>query len=128
MPIYEYRCTACRRRSSLFFRSLSAAEQGRSACPHCGSASLEKLVSRFAPIRSEEEALESMADPSRFGDVDESDPRSVARWARRIGQEMGEDLGPEFEQAIDEMEAGDMPSDEEDGAAADDVAGDDLDF
>ena len=46
-----------------------------------------------------------------------------------MGQEMGEDLGPEFEQAIDEMEAGGLAGEgeEEGGAPADDAAGDDLD-
>ena len=49
-----------------------------------------------------------------LADVDENDPRSVARFARRMRNEMGEELGPDFDQAIDQMEAGEMP--EENGA------------
>ena len=53
-------------------------------------------------------------------DVDENDPQSVARWARRMREESGEDLGPEFDEMIGRMEAGEMPDesfadDEDDG-------------
>ena len=44
MPIYEYRCAACRRRSSLFFQSFSAAERAEPRCEHCGSADLARLI------------------------------------------------------------------------------------
>jgi hypothetical protein len=80
------------------------------------------MLSRFAFLRSDEDRLETLADPDRFGGFDENDPRSVARWARRMGQEMGEDLGPEFDEAIEQMEAGEMPED-----LADDGAGSALD-
>ena len=107
MPIYDYRCQGCGRRISLLFQSYAAAENA--TCPHCGSTDLSRLVTRFAVVRSEESRLENLADAESFGDLDEEDPRSVARWARRMGQEMGEDLGPEFDEAIEQMEAGEMP-------------------
>lgn len=107
MPIYEYRCRRCRRVNSILVRSFSA--EVNPVCSHCGGTDLDRLLSRFAFHRSEEDRLESLADPDRFGGFDENDPRSVARWARRMGAELGEDLGPEFEDAIDQMEAGDMP-------------------
>jgi len=66
-------------------------------------------------MKSEESRLEDLADPSNLGDLDENDPKSIARWARKMGQEMGEDLGPEYEEMIDRMEAGEMPDDEEMG-------------
>jgi putative FmdB family regulatory protein len=113
MPIYEYRCHGCRRRVSVFFRSFNST--GAPVCPHCGSTDLTKLVSRFAVMKSEESRLEDLADPSNLGDLDENDPKSIARWARKMGQEMGEDLGPEYEEMIDRMEAGEMPDDEEMG-------------
>lgn len=61
-------------------------------------------------------------DAAMFGDVDENDPRSVARWARRMGEQMGEDLPPGFEEQIARMEAGEMPDDDEfgDGGFGDD--------
>ena len=125
MPIYEYRCDDCGRVSRLFLRSFSAEPALR--CTRCSGTRLRKLVSRFAVMRSEESRLEDLADPSTFADVDENDPRSVARWARRLGKEMGEDLGDDFDEAIEQMEAGEMPGDGEDYAMSD-SGGPDLDF
>ena len=117
MPIYDYRCGSCRRRSSLFYQTFSAAETAQPRCEHCGSEAVTRLVSRVAVMKSDDSRLEDMADPSAFGDVDENDPRSIARWARRMGDQMGEDMGDDFKEMVDQMEAGEMP-DEADGAAA----------
>jgi putative FmdB family regulatory protein len=100
MPIYEYDCTDCRRRVSLLVLRPSAAEPPR--CPRCGSTALTRLMSRFATIKSEEARLESLGDPGAFGDVDENDPASVARFMKKMGREFGEDLGDDFDEAIDE--------------------------
>jgi hypothetical protein len=53
--------------------------------------------------------LEDLADPASLGDLDESDPRSVARWMRKMSDEVGEDMGPEFEEVVDRLEAGEDP-------------------
>ena len=118
MPIYDYRCAACRRRVSLYYQTFSAAAAAVPTCSNCGSTDLERLVSRVAVLKSEESRLDDLADPSALGDLDESDPRSVARWARRMGDQLGEDLGDEFDEMVDQMEAGEMP-DEAEGAGGD---------
>jgi hypothetical protein len=49
--------------------------------------------------------MESLADPSKWGDLDEKDPRSMAKMMKRMGKEMGEDMDmnmDEMEQAIEE--------------------------
>ena len=108
MPIYEYRCADCKRRVSVFFRSFAAVNDP--TCPNCGSKHLVRLVSRVATVKSEEARLEAMSDPSAFGDVDENDPKSVARFMRKMGDQMGgEDLGPEFNEMVDRLETGESP-------------------
>lgn len=72
-------------------------------------------MSRFAVLRSEDSRLEDLADPSMLADVDESDPRSIARWARKMSKELGEDLGDDFDAMVEQMEAGEMPGDLGDG-------------
>ena len=109
MPIYEYKCNVCSRKSAVFVRGFS--NERSSACKHCGSKDLKRLISLFAVVRSEDSLLDDLADPSSFGDVDENDPKSVARWARKMGKEMGEDVGPEFDEMVERMEAGEMPDD-----------------
>jgi putative FmdB family regulatory protein len=103
VPIYEYECQGCRRRVSLLIRTFSAAESPR--CPRCGSAELSRLMSRFATVKSEDARLDSLADPSSYGDLDENDPRSVAQFVKKMGHEMGEDLGEDLDAAMDEAMA-----------------------
>src|SRR5437867_3176191 len=111
MPFYEYRCADCKSRSSILFRSFS--DVSEPACPHCRSTRMSKLVSRVATIRSEENRLESLADPSSLSGIDEDDPKSVAAWARKMGSELGEDLGDEFDEMVDAMERGEEPGGDE---------------
>ena len=75
------------------------------SCPRCGSASLDRVMSRFVTVKSEDDRLESLADSASFGDVDENDPASVARFMKKMGKEFGDDLGEDFESAVDEAMA-----------------------
>ena len=103
MPIYEYRCADCGKRPSIFFRSLAAVDTAP-ACPQCGGRHLTRLISRTAQVLSEDSRLDRLSDSPDLSDVDENDPKSVARWAKKMGQEMGGDeLGEDFDQVIDEM-------------------------
>src|SRR5947207_11424438 len=98
MPLFEYRCDACRRRFTLLVgMTAQAVEQ---ACPRCGGTELRKLISRFAVARSEDDLLESAADPAAMGDPE--DPRAMADWMRRMSREMGEDLGDDFDEMVEE--------------------------
>jgi len=118
MPIYEYECGECRRRVSLLIRTLTAAETP--ACPRCGSTALTRLMSRFATVKSEDARLESLADSSAFGDLDENDPASVARMMKKMGREFGDELGEDFESAVDEAMA-EGEGEEADGGGAESV-------
>lgn len=99
MPIYEYQCNDCGRRSSFL---VLKGDEFRPVCKGCGGSRLTKLISRVAYLRSDEDRLERLADPSRLGDVDENDPRSMARWMKRMGKELGEDVGEDFDQMVEE--------------------------
>ena len=65
---------------------------GSIVCRHCGSSKLERILSRFSAPKSEESRLQSLTDPANLGGLDESDPRSVARLVKKMGEEMGEDV------------------------------------
>ena len=71
-------------------------------CKHCGSKNVAKIISRVAVLKSEDQRLESMLDPSKFSDLDENDPRSVERVMRRMGRELGDELGEGFEESMEE--------------------------
>jgi putative FmdB family regulatory protein len=122
MPIYEYECEKCRKRTSVL--TMRVSEKVKAVCEHCGATGMRRLMSRFAMPRSEESRMDALADPSRLGDLDENDPKSVARMMKRMGREMGDEFaGPEFDQAVEEIESGgDLGDDSEggDGGAGDD--------
>ena len=107
MPIYEYRCNACRRRVNVWVQSYNP--PANPTCDRCGSHDLTRLISRVAVLRSEEARLDALADPSSLAGLDENDPRSIARWMRKMSGEMGEDLGDEFSEVVDRLEAGESP-------------------
>lgn len=125
MPIYEYVCHDCKRRVSIFWRSFGDLEKEGAVphCPRCNGTTLTRLISRVAIVRSEDSRIEDVADPSSMlADLDENDPKSIARWMRRMSRETDEELGPEFEEVVDRLEAGESPEDIE--AALPDLAGD----
>jgi len=51
VPIYEYRCEECGKRSSVLLASFSSPDP---ACPNCGKHALRRLVSTFATVSSGE--------------------------------------------------------------------------
>jgi len=99
MPIYEYFCLDCKRKMSFLVLSPASFTP---VCKNCRSGNLEQLFSRFSSPKSEEQRLESLADPASLGGLDENDPASVARWMKKMGKEMGEDMGEDFDQIAEE--------------------------
>ena len=73
MPIYEYLCAKCGRRSSALLTSFSSPDP---ACPYCGKRGLHRLVSTFATARSGEDGGDDFggdgdSSGGDFGDGDD---------------------------------------------------------
>jgi putative FmdB family regulatory protein len=120
MPLFEYRCEDCRRRFTLLVGM--TAQQKEQACPRCSGTNLRKLISRFSVARSEDDLLDSIADPSALGDTD--DPRAMANWMRKVGREMGEDLGDDFDELVEEAVREEMDGPSDDGDSPGEEGGD----
>lgn len=108
MPMYDYRCQACGKRVSIY-QTYKAYGVEAVQCPSCGSEDLSRLLQRVRFARSESSRLDSLSDPSAWGDIDENDPQSMARMMRQMGSEMGEELPDEFNEVVDRLEAGESP-------------------
>lgn len=108
MPVYEYRCSGCSKQVGIY---QSYEEYGDVAveCPNCGSEELERVIRAVRIARSEDSRLEDLSDPSEWGDIDENDPRSMARMMRKMGDELGEEMPPEFDEVVGRLEAGESP-------------------
>lgn len=126
MPIYEYRCPECGGKWSKVWLTLPKKGQEKALrCKACGAGALERLMSPFAKPKSEEQRLESLADPSSLSGLDENDPRSLARMVRKISEETGEPLEGEEAEMLERMEAGEMPE-EEGGGGGGSAGGDEF--
>ena len=111
MPIYEYRCGDCNKKVSVFFRSFSVVNHAEARCPTCQGQHLTRLISKVRVIRGAASASGDGGDldESMFDDVNENDPRSLGRMMRRMADQTGEDLGPEFGEVVSRLEKGEDP-------------------
>lgn len=97
MPIYEFRCRDCHRKVTLL--TLRVSERVEAVCEHCGSRKLDRLLSRVALLRSNDQRLDELSD--------DADPKSMGRWMRKMGDELGPDAGEDFDELVEGIERGD---------------------
>jgi putative FmdB family regulatory protein len=111
MPAYEYNCLDCKRRFEVF---MSYADYGEKTitCTHCGSTHIQRRIGRIRVAKSDDSRMESLAgdfdDPAALAGLEE-DPQALGRMMRKMSREMGEDLGPEFDEVVDRLEKGQSP-------------------
>ena len=107
MPTYTYRCDDCHRSFEIF---LTYADYGVKTvtCPQCGSENISRRIEKVRFAKSEDSRLEDLADPSQLEGIEE-DPKALGRLMRRMGDEMGEEIGPEFDEVVSRLEKGQDP-------------------
>lgn len=107
MPIYEYLCPACGKKSSFLIRSHTGVFEPR--CKHCGSTDLRRLLSTFAYHRSFSSLHEEGGGPSRPGPDYYKDPRNIGRWVEKKFKDMGMELPSQLQQKIEAAREGVLP-------------------
>lgn len=107
MPSYPYRCLDCKKRFEIFMTYSDYGTRGIE-CPHCHSQDVQRRIGRIRFARSEDSRLDDLADPSALEGL-EDDPRAMGQMMRKMSRETGEDLGPEFNEVIGRLEAGQSP-------------------
>ena len=112
MPVYEFKCDKCHEK---FIQTISYSDYGKMKvkCPFCGSAQVSRRIGRIRVGRSESSRLENlgeMADPQKLAGL-ENDPREFGQALKKMSREMGEDIGPEFNDVVDRLESGQTPED-----------------
>lgn len=130
MPFYEFRCLNCRKRFDLF---MSYSDYGvkEIRCPYCQSDHVQRRIGRIRVARSDESRMENIADPSALAGL-EDDPKALGRMMRQMSSEVGEEMGPEFDEVVHRLESGQSPEQIEKelpdlgGEAGDGGAGEDF--
>jgi putative FmdB family regulatory protein len=111
MPTYEYRCLDCRRKFALFM-SYEQYDQESVRCNHCDSPNVRRLIGRIRIAKSEDSRLDDLAgdfsDPAALEGL-EDDPRALGRMMRKMSHELGEEMGPEFDEVVNRLEKGQSP-------------------
>ena len=120
MPTYDFVCRNCEQRFDVFM-SISEYGKHKVKCTNCGSTNVRRRMTRVRIARSEDSRAESLADDSALAGL-ENDPRALGQMMRKMGNEMGEDMPPEFDDMAERLEAGQSPDEIE--SALPDLAGD----
>lgn len=120
MPIYEFFCRSCNTIFSFYSSRINTSKVP--SCPKCAKP-LKRQMSLFATIgRAREEDGSPLPDidesrmESVLGElareaenVNEDDPRQMARIMRKFSEKTGLHLGDSMEEAISRLEAGEDP-------------------
>lgn len=109
MPIYDFRCGDCGKRTSLFIRTVSTPYAA--VCGVCRSENVTRVVSTFAIHRTE---ADRMADfgAGEPGSEYYSDPRNIGLSTKKRLQEMGAtDMVPQLDEIIERGRSGDLLKD-----------------
>ena len=99
MPIYEYRCEACGRVTSQLV--LKSADETPPACGACASLQTRRVMSRFC--RS---AWSGARPASCRRWCPSPGSRNVGLWAKKRAQDLGVDLGSQFEETVEKARTG----------------------
>jgi hypothetical protein len=143
MPIYEYYCPD-NHTIYQFYAKTMAQGQTTPRCPADPAFRMRKVVSAFAITRAgakdapEEKSAEAAggepeddarmaaamtAMESEFANVDENDPKAMARMMRRMSELTGEKIDGEMEEVVRKLEEGADPDSLEDQLGGADESG-----
>ncbi|NJN80664.1 MAG: hypothetical protein HC797_09460 [Anaerolineales bacterium] len=105
MPTYDFICNSCNQRFDIF---MTFSEYGNKtvSCAHCNSNDVRRRMTKVRIAKSEETRMESMAEDFSGFESLEDDPKALGEMMRKMGNTMGEELPPEFDEVVDRLESG----------------------
>ena len=110
MPLYEYQCNACGRINTALI--LKAEEEENLQCGKCDSSDLRRVLSRFALHKTEGQRVDDFDPRAPRDDSFHKDDRNVGLWAKKRMKQLGVDLGPSFDETVENARSGKLPEGE----------------
>ena len=107
MPIYEYRCNTCKRKSDIYVQGFSGIKNP--SCSHCGSTDMNRIFSRFSCRRSKNDKSvydDILSDGKLTRGLMQNNPQALAEWSRRMSRAADEDITPESQDIMDRLDKG----------------------
>ena len=120
MPIYEYICSTCNKKVTVFLRT--ASPEAKPLCPVCGNGGLTRIISSFAIHKSIATIYEESGTPGGAISADYyKDPRNIGRRLEKQLRDSNIEMPPEIGRSIAEAREGNLPGSlkDLDSAAAD---------
>ncbi|MFH1485511.1 MAG: FmdB family zinc ribbon protein [Chloroflexota bacterium] len=105
MPVYEFRCNSCLKKSSFLVRGSRQAP----VCSNCGGQDMKRVISACAYHRSESSRQGELGD-CLSGSDSYQDPRNIGRWAEKRLGDAGMEVPPHLREMIDRARDGEMPA------------------
>ncbi len=104
MPIYEFGCKSCKRKTSVFVRSFSPPAQV--VCSKCGNSDTVRIFSTFARVKTDQDVYESvLGDSQLVNRMMANDPSALVEWSRRMeGSSMEKDS--EYGEVLEKLQSG----------------------
>mgnify|MGYP001344227862 CR=1 FL=1 len=108
MPIYEYRCRACGKVSSLFTRSIGSPLEA--VCCQCQSRDVARLMSSFAMGKTVQSVHENSPTGAGAPPLDYyNDPRNIGRHVEESFSRFGVEMPQSVRDTIKAAREGELP-------------------
>lgn len=111
MPVYDYRCNACGRKSAFFYKTYkdydAANTEGARVCPHCGSSDLTRVISRVT-IAKPGRDYANMSSDEMLSVMEGGDSRELGQMMQQLGQDEAVS-DPAFGEVTERLIKGDDP-------------------
>lgn len=108
MPIYEFLCQQCHKKSSILVKNI--AEPFAPRCTYCGSDDLSRIITGFTYHKSTQTIWEEAGEPQLSSGPDYyKDPRNIGRWTEKRFEQMGIEAPSEIKEQIRAAREGELP-------------------
>ncbi len=106
MPIYEYHCPGCDKEVSLFFLTVSEAQEEKPECPECGGGNLERLISSVSAVSKPGADKNNNKNTESGSGAPREDTAALARVMRESGRKSKTGYGEQFKEVASRLEKG----------------------